>query len=237
LIGEKTWKDIWEDRAARIERKTHIELMRADGHDNTRSALQPDDLQAAQDYYWKLMDLSIHDSVYEVGCGCGAFLYSLWANGHKVGGIDLSQNLIDLAKINLQGQNVNFTQGEAIDINTKEKYDHVTSFGCFLYFPDFEYAEEVLLKMLEKANKTISVLDVPDEKTKDQCEKMRRMMVGPSYDTEYKGLNHLYFSKQWFYDFAEKHDLHLTLFDQVIDNYEIGKYRFCVILKRNKSRV
>jgi trans-aconitate methyltransferase len=232
-VLNRNWKEIWEDRVANIEDVTHVELLKANGYDSSRSNLTPDTLKVAQNYYSKIIDLHLKDSIYEVGCGSGAFLYPLWLHNHRVGGIDLSHNLIEVAEVNLSEGD--FVQGEATEINTEEKYDHVMSFGCFLYFPSHAYAEDVILKMLDKATKTVSIYEIPDEAYKNECEEMRRENVGPSYDTDYQGLQHLYFSKQWFCDFAYKHNLHLTIFDQVIPDYESGKYRFCVVLKGNRT--
>ncbi len=228
---KNNWKDIWENRVETIEKKSHTDLLIANGYDNERSQLRSDNLTKGQSYYWKLIDLDNNDTVYEIGSGSGAFLYPLYEKGHIVGGIDLSQNLVDLAKENLPfGE---WEQGEAISITTETKYDHVVSFGCFLYFPSYEYAEETILKMLEKSNKTVSIYEIPDADYKDHCENMRRETT-PNYDTNYEGLKHFYYEKQWFIDFAKKHNLHLTIFDQCIPNYENSKYRFCVVLNPNR---
>ena len=233
-VAEKQWKDIWENRADRVETKDHNELLKLNGYDNPRSLLTPESLESAQEFYWKLLNLQPTDSIFEVGCGSGAFLYNLWKDGYKVGGLDFSQNLIDVATASLKGGL--FIQGEATTLSTIPKYDHVLSFGCVFYFPSLEYVEEVILKMLEKAEKTVSLYELPDKAFQKECESMRRETVGPTYDTEYQGLQHLYFEKQWFLDFAYKHDLHCTIFDQVVPDYESGKYRFCVVLKGNRSK-
>lgn len=225
----KNWADIWESRVDTPRKMNHLELLKANGYDNKRSALLPWNLTYAQEFYWNIIRLQERDSVYEVGCGSGAFLYSLYKEGYQVGGIDLSKNLIDLAVINLHGGN--FTCGDAQEINAIEKWDHVVSFGLFFYFPSAEYAETLILKMLEKANKSVSIYELPDLDRKEECEAMRRVTT-PNYDRDYAGLEHLYFSKQWFCNFARKHGLHLTLFDQVIPNYENGKYRFCAVFNK-----
>ena len=75
---------------------------------------------------------------------------------------------------------------------------------------------------------------MPDADYKEECEAMRRKDT-PNYDTDYEGLQHLYYKKQWFVDFAKKYNLHLTIFDQCIPGYENSKYRFCVILKPNRQ--
>lgn len=228
-MNNKDWKTIWEKRVEAPVKMTHNDLLVANGYDKERSCIYSWNLAYAQDHYWKMIKLSPDESVYEVGCGSGAFLYHLYNDRYKVGGLDLSSNLIELAKINFPGSQ--FTQGEAINLNIEDKWDHVLSFGLFLYFPKMEYAEQVLLKMLEKANKTVSLYDLPNAELKDESESMRRATT-PNYDEDYAGLQHLYFSKTWFLEFARNHKLHCTVFDQVVPNYENGKYRFCVVLNK-----
>jgi len=228
---KNNWKEVWEDRVETIEPKTWEELFKANGYDNSRAQLRSDNLKEAQKYYWKLIDLKPTESVFEVGSGSGAFLYPLYDPKRKIGGLDLSHNLVEVAKENLP--NADWIQGEATDLPTDEKYDHVISFGCFLYFTAYDYAEKTILKMLEKSNKTVSIYELPDADYEFHCESMRRETT-PNYDTDYKGLKHFYYEKQWFIDFAKKHNLHLTIFDQCIPNYENSKYRFCVVLKPNR---
>ena len=228
---ETKWKDIWEQRIETQGEKTHTELLIANGYDNSRSQLRPDNLELGQRYYWNLINLGIDDSVYEVGCGSGAFLYPLYKKGHDVGGIDLSKSLIDVATENLpEGQ---WEQGEATDITNFTRYDHVISFGCFLYFPSLYYAEKVMLKMLEKSKGSVSIYELPDYEYKTECEDMRRETT-PNYDRDYGKLKHLYYKKEFFIKFAKRNNLHLTIFDQCIPSYENSKYRFCVILKPNR---
>lgn len=223
------WADIWESRVHEPKKMSHTELLIANGYDSVRSALSTSNLVYAQDYYWSLIKLQNTDSVYEVGCGSGAFLYNLYQNNIKVGGMDLSNNLLDLAKINLP--NGKWEQGNALSLNVEEKWDHVISFGLFLYFPDINYAEGVISKMLEKANNSVCIYDFPNLDCKDECEAMRRSTT-PNYDRDYKNLQHLYYSKQWFIEFANSRNLHLTLFDQIIPEYASGKHRFCIILRK-----
>ena len=224
------WSNVWESRTNALTKMSHIDLLKASGYDNHRSTLYPWSLEYAQDYYWNLINLKDYESVYEVGCGCGAFLLPLYNGNQKVGGLDLSNNLISLAKINLPlGK---WEHAEATSLDTAEKWDHLVSFGLFIYFPSIEYAEDVILKMLEKANHTVSIYELPNLDLKEECEQMRRE-DNSNYDNDYKDLPHLYYSKQWFIQFALKHDLHLMIFDQLIPKYTNGKYRFCVVLRKN----
>jgi trans-aconitate methyltransferase len=228
-MAKTTWTEVWESRVEAPRKMNHVDLLRANGYDNQRSTLMPWNLASAQEYYWSIINLQPEDTVFEVGCGSGAFLFPLFRDRHKVGGIDLSGNLIELAKINLPTGN--FVQGQAIDVDTTEKWDHVLSFGLFFYLPDMKYAEALLDKMVEKANKTVCLYELPDEDLKEECEEMRRATT-PNYDRDYADLKHLYFNKKFFIDYARKRKLHCTVFDQVIPNYENGKYRFCVVLRK-----
>jgi SAM-dependent methyltransferase len=228
-MNNKTWNDIWCQRSDEPMSMSHLDLLKANGYDNLRSALIPDTLEIAQDFYLSIIRPSITDTFYEVGCGSGAFLYGLKKKGYAVSGMDLSANLVEIAKINV---NDTITSGNASDLDVREKHDHVMAFGLFLYFPSLEFAENILEKMILKANRTVSLYDIPDLAKMEDCENMRRKTT-PNYDKDYAGLKHLYFSKQWFCDFAQRNRLHLTIFDQVIPGYENGKYRFCVTINKN----
>jgi trans-aconitate methyltransferase len=229
MAQKNSWKEIWESRVDLPERTNHLGLLKANGYDNSRSSLYPWNLASAQEFYWNIISLQSEDTVYEVGCGSGAFLYPLYIDRHKVGGADLSHSLVSLAKASLPGGE--FECAPADQIDTDHKWDHVLAFGLFLYFPDHDYAEKVLDLMLEKSNKSVSVYDIPDAAKEDACEQMRRDTT-PNYDQDYSGLKHLYFQKQWFCDYATKRNLHLTVFDQVVPNYENGKYRFCAVFNK-----
>lgn len=224
------WSNIWESRIENPVKMTHNQLLEANGYDNDRSRIYTWSLGFALNYYSNLWYLRDGDSIYEVGCGAGAMLYPYHQELYKVGGIDLSNSLIELAKLNLPTGS--FVQGEAIELNVEEKWDHLISFGLFFYFPDMEYVETVLDKMVEKAIRTISVYDIPDLATKEECENMRRLTT-ENYDELYKGLDHLYFTREWFTNYAHKKGLHISVFDQLIPGYVNGKYRFCITMTKN----
>jgi trans-aconitate methyltransferase len=228
----KNWKDIWAGREAKGTNLTATELLNLNGYDNERSRITPATLQKAKGFYKQVMDWQPSDSIYEVGCGSGAFLHREWYEGTHVGGMDLSQALVDIANSNLPGGN--FTVDEAINLTSTEKFDHIMSFSVFFYFPTMDYAEEVILTMLAKANKSVSIYDLQDMAYVEENEAMRRESYGSNYDKDYEGLSHLYFDKSWFIKFAKDHNLHLTIFDQIIDGYECGKYRFNVTMKPNR---
>jgi hypothetical protein len=116
-------------------------------------------------------------------------------------------------------------------IDEKIKYDTVLSNGVFFYFPSLEYAEKVLHKMINKATKSIAILDVSDQEWKDKSLEIRKgNMSEEEYAKRYDGLDHLYYSKQWFIDIANKYNLKIEIEQQNIKNYQNNSYRFNVFL-------
>ena len=71
-------------------------------------------------------------SVFEVGCGCGAFLYAMQEICQIIpGGIDYSNSLISTAKrVMLEGS---IDAYEAIKLNTNKKYDVLILNSVFQY--------------------------------------------------------------------------------------------------------
>ena len=84
------------------------------------------------------------DTIFEIGCGAGAFIYPFFLKGHKVGGIDYSKSMVNLAKITMPG--MVFESKDAVQFEMSCKYDIVLSNSVFQYFDSFEYAKKVIHK-------------------------------------------------------------------------------------------
>ncbi len=122
--------------------------------------------------------------------------------GIKVGGIDYSKNLSDIAR-DVISEEENIETGEAINLSTDEKYDMVFSDGVFAYFPDEEYGKAVLYKMFQKARKLVVVSEIFDKDMQFECERHRRELFD-NYDEAYKGLDKVFYKREMFIQFAEK---------------------------------
>ena len=81
------------DRAARIG-----DLLRADGFDNSFSAITEDGWRSTVSRWIEILGITPDMSVFEVGCGAGALLHGFYELGCRVGGLDLSDSLIELAR-------------------------------------------------------------------------------------------------------------------------------------------
>jgi ubiquinone/menaquinone biosynthesis C-methylase UbiE len=106
------------------------------------------------------LDVGPGTTVFDVGCGAGAFLLPLAENGYLVGGIDPSAALIALAKAAMPDGR--WQVGHAETLDPGEAWDVVVSVSGFGLFKDLDQARGVLARMTAKATHAVAVLDVPD---------------------------------------------------------------------------
>ena len=224
------WKKIWENRNIKTSDKSILnKLIAVDGFDTGYGTINENDWLKYIDYIEEKLNLQNTDSLYEVGCGAGAFLHKFYNQGNIVGGIDYSENLIDISKEYLP--NGNFEISEAINMNISEKYSYVISNSVFFYFPTYEYANEVIKRMINKSVKGIAILEVNDLEKKDESMSLRKgYLSDEEYEEKYEGLEHLYYNKQWFIDIAKMNNLRIEIVQQNINNYKNNMYRFNVFM-------
>lgn len=220
------WLKIWQKREAHFnevkmnsDKDVFLELKRVDGFDVVGGGISYESL--IKQHHDILNRLSSHkiESVFDVGCGCGANLYLFQKEGLKTGGIDYSSTLVKIAKNVLAPEKtLELICGEAISIPTQEKYDSIYSNSVFSYFPDEKYAESVLDKMLQKTKYSIGLIDVHDLSKKDAFIDFRRKNI-ENYDEKYKDLNKFFYSKEFFEKWADKNKLDLKFFDSQVEGY------------------
>jgi trans-aconitate methyltransferase len=225
----RTWKEVWASRSLDSRRgSTLAQLMAADGLDTGFG--EPSE-GAWRNYVLETsarLGIAPPSSVFEVGCGAGAYLWELYRTGCEIGGLDASATLLAYGRQFMpRGR---FTHAEASDLAPGERHDFVISNGVFLYFPSLAYAREVLDVMVRKARRGVMVLDVPDEAKRDEALAIRRRWIGEAeYEARYEGLQHLYFDRNWFERaLTECGAARVRIEDQRIDGYANAKHRFNV---------
>ena len=224
------WKGIW-NKNERINKIILEMLIKADGFDSGAGSFDVDDWKEYTNEFYAKLNIQNSDSVFEIGCGSGAFLYPLYLQGNRVGGVDYSSVLIELAnKIMPQA---NCLEKEAINIDDSS-YDFIISHGVFHYFESLEYAKLVIEKMIKKANKKIAILDINDKAKEDIYHKTRMgAMSKEQYQEKYKDLDHTFYDKDWFVSIAKEFGLKVEIFDQDFENYTNSKLRFNVIMEKS----
>jgi len=228
------WKYVWENRQINKEYDDLLtKLIRLDGFDRSGSIISKEDWLDYCSLIAKKCDIENTDSIFEVGCGAGALLYPFYVAGYKIAGLDYSQSLIRNASA-MWAKNQQVFCEEAINLSNQPRYDVVISNSTFFYFPHYEYAYNVLMKMIQKANKTIAVLEIPNKALFEQSENVRKETVGEQeYKKAYSGLQHLYYEKDWFRAIANKNNLNCEIFNQNIKNYINSPFRFnCIFRKK-----
>ena len=210
LKAQESWKKIWNKREPLIYngsgyscRELVLKLKELNGFDVVDGSLT---YESFINQYTRTknelmydscsMGLKSIESIFEVGCGSGANLYLFGKDGTKVGGIDYSSTLIEVARSVLAEWGEELICDEAINIPLDIKYDCVLSNSVFSYFPDFEYAREVLKKMLKKCTRNIGILDIHYDEKKEDFINYRRKII-PDYDKKYENLGKLFYSKDF----------------------------------------
>ena len=231
---KRNWQQVWENRDTDTQNPTLSELIRMDGFDSGFGTFQRNDWLAYIYQFRKHLHIESSEiSLYEVGCGAGAFLYPFFQSGHIVGGADYSKTLLTVAQTVMPGMQFDLSSADAFPL--EDKYDIVLSNSVFHYFPDHLYALETIDRMIKKAKRYVAILDINDLDKKALADRIRRgTMTQAEYARKYEGLSQLYYEKSWFCDIASAYDMEVSIYDQEIENYPNGRYRFNVILKHRK---
>lgn len=225
------WKSVWNKKGSTTENVTLETLIKTDGFDGHTGNLNIRDWLNFVNKIAVIIGLQSGDSIFEAGCGSGAFLYPFFLQSHQVGGIDYAPRLIEIASSAMPS--MQFEVREAAKLPLLPKFDIVISNSVFHYFRDREYAEKVVDKMIQKAIRKVAILDINDKSKEHTALKTRREAYPPGeYDKKYKGLNQLFYEKDWFIQMAEKQKLGIEIFDQDIEGYQNSSYRFNVIMTK-----
>lgn len=224
------WKEIWnkEERVNKIVLET---LIKADGFDSGAGSFSVDDWNEYTQQAFIKLDIKENESIFDVGCGSGAFVFPLYLKNNKVGGVDYSMVLIDLA--NTVMKNSHFEVKEATKIDTNEKFDYVISHSVFHYFKDLDYAKTVIRKMIDKTNQKIGIFDINDKAKENKYHKTRMEgMSKKEYEKKYAGLEHMFYDKDWFFALGKEFGLKVEIYDQSYEKYGNSSLRFNVIMEK-----
>ena len=230
----KQWCQVWQDRPVSLDVPPSLAgLLAMDGFDGFGGIRESSWLNYIERLAVEL-PIGPDDSLFDVGCGAGAFLYPWYLRGHRVGGIDISDNLLEVARQVMP--RADLCAAEAIHLDASKPYDTVLAHSVFFYFPDLDYAASVLMRMIDKAKRSTAILDVPDSAHREECLAQRRRTVDAAeYDRKYSGLEHLYYDRKWFADVLRGIKVNVRVEDQSIPGYAHNPYRFNVFIARTNG--
>lgn len=231
-MSEQNWKTIWGGKTPDAEHGLSLEgLLRMAGFASPFGGLQG--TQAWCDYVAAqadLLGLKAGEGVYEVGCGAGAFLLPLHQAGHPVGGSDFSSAMAEAAQQVMPDGD--FQTLEAADLPPTPQTDVVVANGVFLYFPNLDYAAQVLRRMVSKARRSVGVFDVCDLALKEEALTARRAALGEAaYAQAYRGLDHLYLARDWFRQTLSDLPVTVECRDQFLEGYGNSRFRYNVYVR------
>ena len=224
-MSTSSWEKVWESRKLTTHGSVQEQLIRANGFDSGAGEVDIDRYTHFVDSFSELINLEPDESVFEVGCGSGAFLYPLRQN--KIGGLDYSKPLIDMANEFIHTGD--FTCNSATNLDTEEQYDHVFSHSVFHYL-SLDQAQIVLSKMIQKSRKTVSILDIPNIEKREEQENERKKQFGEDdYNRKYQNLSHTYYSVDFFLNFPELTGKNCKKVDTTVMNYSDPDFRFGIV--------
>lgn len=237
------WHEIWENRKADEaelycgdKKRVFLELKRIAGFDVIDNAVDYE--QFYNQYVETKNELEFCaaskdrpiKSIFEIGCGCGANLFLFQEDKIEVGGIDYSGAEIEIAKKILDNPR-EMICAEAVSASAELKYDAVISNGVFSYFESYEYAREVLEIMYCKANYSIGLIDILDEKKRDAFIEYRKGII-ENYEERYEGLPKFFYDKAFFLDFAQQHNMGIRFTQPNMQSYWNNDFIFnCFMTK------
>lgn len=225
------WQQIWEKRTLQPQHAITLEtLISLDGFDSGAGKINLADWQEYTRRISEKLGLKPGNSVFEVGCGAGAFLFSLREQmALEVGGLDYAAGLIEAAQKAMPDGDFQVQAAQSLD--TETEYDFVIANSVFHYFEEAT-AAQVLQAMWAKAKHGIAVLDIPNAATRDACERARReALTQAEYEEKYKGLHHTYFTPEWFAQQLPGWPHHA--FESCVPNYAQSTFRFSVIFSKH----
>ncbi len=115
------------------------------------------------DFLERILNKEDVKTVLDVGCGTGNHMQILEKRGFKCDGIDINQEMLDIARKKVKGE---LTQADMANFELNRKYDAIVSlFASFNHLKNLEKAEKALKCFKEHLNKEgILVIDLHNPK-------------------------------------------------------------------------
>jgi len=235
-----TWKAIWEKKG-QVELPTdtagvYATLMEVNAWKTVLGDMTPAELVDAANAIGRSLHLEPHQTLLDVGCGCGAVLYALGRKPARMIGVDYSASSIALAR-QLVDAELHCAEAAALPV-ASGSVDAAFSAGVFQYFPSLDYAGAVIEEMVRvlKPGGFGLLIDLMDLDCRERCERARRgTMSEAEYRQRYAGLEHLYIGRQWLFERLERLGCTAELHDVYSEDYCYRDYMFHVRFEKRSA--
>lgn len=121
-----------------------------------------DGLQKDAAYVDRFLPLRRDSNILDLCCGNGLIALSISEKVYRVTGVDGAESMVKMFKRLIKGKNIKNIDvliGEAWSLPFQDDlFDGVLCFDAFHYFPDHEYAKDVLTEILRVAKPTATIL-------------------------------------------------------------------------------
>ena len=229
------WKQIWGEKSVQEDANFSLKtLISLNGFDTGVGSYNEEDWQQMVSDFCVRAPVFANSKILEVGCGCGAFLHQInQIISVDCYGLDYSKSLIQVAKMAIpRGK---FRLGEANRLLfTSKKFDIIFSHSVFQYFPNHDYADEVLAVLCAQIRRggKLLLMDLNDVNMKHTyySDRMREYKSPTDYAKTYKNLNHLFFDKNSLSKRLESLKMSkIEFFPHAVHGYGNSKFRFNLI--------
>ena len=228
MSRQNIWGDIYNKKYEKYEKS---DLHVSGGYDG----LSYKEYQKLAAFFINKIDIKCDDKVLEVGCGSGAFLNEVLKikEVKAISGTDFSSNAIKKIKTVIKG---NFKVSEAVEIPFSDNlFNIVLSFGVFIYFNSFDYAENTIKEMMRvlRPGGVIYIGEISDIEKKEVAQELRKESNIKREKTHVSKINsdHLYYPISFFEKIAEKYNFNINIIKQDVPELDFcynASYRFSV---------
>lgn len=164
------------------------------------------------------LEIKPEDKLLDFGCGAALITRELAFASNNIVGIDANYQMIRHAPVSIKRV---LGVGDSLPFRD-DSFDKILCHSVFQYFPNLNYAENVISEMLRvlPENGAFIIMDIPDMAKKQQYLAVK--------GEETTGLMRLFYEKSWFANLIPN----AKIFDHSLTGYENSKYRFNVLFRQ-----
>lgn len=159
-----------------------------------------------------------HKSVLDLACGAGHLAIKMKQEGYNVTGLDLSPEMIDIAKERAEEAEVTvpFVVGDMLDLSVVDQFDAVTCYcDSICYLPDTEAVQKTFEEVYQHLTEDgVFLFDVHSIYQIDE------VFPGYTFNDQTEEISFLWKSYVGEFPYSIEHDLTFFVYQEEIDLYE-----------------